>query len=154
MSAQEVAEVCRGLEAHGVTHWVCGGWGVDALAGRQTRRHGDLDVIVDRAEPRLDESADAALTELGLRRVGTETSIPPMSTIWVYSDGRNRTVDLLPVDVTAAPFDRADAWAQGRIAEIPVRCISAALQRRLRTGYSHRRSDRADMAVLDELASS
>lgn len=154
MSADAVAEVSRCLDAHEIRHWLCGGWGVDALAGRQTRRHGDLDVIVDRADPRLPDAADAALAELGLRRVATETSIAPMSTIWVFSDGRSRTVDLLPVDVTAAPFDRSDAWAQGRVAGTDVRCISATLQRRLRAGYSPRSSDRADLAVLDGLPSS
>ena len=27
--------------------WIAGGWGVDALVGRQTRIHGDLDLAVD-----------------------------------------------------------------------------------------------------------
>ena len=154
MTAGSVAEVTTCLAERGVAHWLCGGWGVDALAGRQTRRHGDLDVVVDRADHRLPDAADAALGALGLRRVATETSIPPMPTIWVYSDGRGRTVDLLPADLTQPPFDRPDAWARGRVSEVDVACISASLQRALRAGYTARRSDRADLAVLDGLGSS
>src|SRR4051794_21469752 len=37
------------LEAAGVRCWLAGGWGVDALVGRQTRVHRDLDLVLDRA---------------------------------------------------------------------------------------------------------
>ena len=37
--------VCAGLADAGVRFWLAGGWGVDALAGRQTRSHRDLDVF-------------------------------------------------------------------------------------------------------------
>ena len=154
MNASAVTEITSCLDELTLAHWLCGGWGVDALVGRQTRRHGDLDVIVDGNDPRLPEAADTALGQLGLRRVATETSIAPMPTIWVYSDGRGRTVDLLPADIAMPPFDRPDAWARGRIGQTEVGCVSAALQRLLRAGYPARKSDREDLALLDGLASS
>ena len=154
MTASAVVEVASCLEEAGLAHWLCGGWGVDALVGRQTRRHGDLDVVVDGSDRRLPTAADAALARLGLERVATETSIEPMPTIWVYSDGHGRTVDLLPVDVVRPPFDRDDAWARGRIGQTEVGCISVTLQRTLRAGYPTRKSDRDDLAALDALAAS
>ncbi|HEY7989282.1 MAG TPA: hypothetical protein VIE19_08690, partial [Lapillicoccus sp.] len=42
--------VCAGLADAGVRFWLAGGWGVDALAGRQTRSHRDLDLLVDAAD--------------------------------------------------------------------------------------------------------
>ncbi|WP_218961930.1 nucleotidyltransferase domain-containing protein [Actinomyces ruminis] len=47
MPASEVLAVVQWLTARGATYQVYGGWAVDALVGRQTRAHGDLDVFVD-----------------------------------------------------------------------------------------------------------
>jgi lincosamide nucleotidyltransferase A/C/D/E len=38
------------LSTAGVDVWIDGGWGVDALLGRQTREHGDLDLGVARPD--------------------------------------------------------------------------------------------------------
>ena len=35
------------LEKTGITYWLDGGWGVDVLAGRQTRTHRDIDIDFD-----------------------------------------------------------------------------------------------------------
>lgn len=42
MSAERVLDLLDLLVDRGLDVWVDGGWGVDALAGRQTREHGDL----------------------------------------------------------------------------------------------------------------
>ena len=47
MHADEVIAVIDWLEQHGAVHVITGGWAVDALVGRATRRHRDLDVIVE-----------------------------------------------------------------------------------------------------------
>jgi lincosamide nucleotidyltransferase A/C/D/E len=52
-----VLDIVETLEALGVDPRVTGGWGIDALAGRQTRDHRDLDLAV-RAEA-VDASVDA-----------------------------------------------------------------------------------------------
>lgn len=49
--ATSVADVHRVLDLLSdadVETWVSGGWGVDALVGRQTRTHRDLDLLVPR----------------------------------------------------------------------------------------------------------
>lgn len=49
MGAAEAARVVSWLEARAATYQVNGGWAVDALVGRQTRQHHDLDVFLDSA---------------------------------------------------------------------------------------------------------
>ena len=43
MDADDVLRVIDRLASADIRVWVDGGWGVDALLGRQTRRHHDLD---------------------------------------------------------------------------------------------------------------
>lgn len=45
MTAEDVVDLYSGLLAWDVRLWVDGGWGVDALLGRQTRPHKDFDAI-------------------------------------------------------------------------------------------------------------
>jgi lincosamide nucleotidyltransferase A/C/D/E len=139
------------LEAAGLTYWLMGGWGVDALLGRQTRPHLDLDVVVDGSVPDLRRRIDAALTAAGFHPSGEETSIPPLPTVWVYADGNGASVEMLPADLSAPPFDAEGALASGQLDGRPVACVSAEVQRRLRSGYRHRDADRDDLAALANL---
>ena len=64
MSAEGAAAVIGRFEERGVDVWLEGGWGIDALVGRETREHDDLDVIVPLEYlPAL----EPALRELGYR---------------------------------------------------------------------------------------
>ena len=47
MDVEAVIQVLDALDEADVRYWVGGGWGVAALAGRQTRHHRDLDLAVD-----------------------------------------------------------------------------------------------------------
>jgi lincosamide nucleotidyltransferase A/C/D/E len=44
--AKDVIEIVERLSAAGIRTWICGGWGIDALLGRRTRPHKDLDILV------------------------------------------------------------------------------------------------------------
>ena len=46
MSAQDVIALLKLLQQQGIEVILDGGWGVDALLGRKTRVHEDLDVAV------------------------------------------------------------------------------------------------------------
>jgi lincosamide nucleotidyltransferase A/C/D/E len=59
MNAADVIEIYTELERLGVRIWIDGGWGVDALLGRQTRPHADLDIAVE------ENSVQALRTVLG-----------------------------------------------------------------------------------------
>ena len=64
MNAPEVLQVFDALDEAGIRHWVAGGWGMAALAGRQTRQHRDLDLAID------SDSLGSCLAALG--RLGYE----------------------------------------------------------------------------------
>jgi lincosamide nucleotidyltransferase A/C/D/E len=64
MSAQSARELVRRLESSGAPVWVDGGWAADALIGRQTRDHGDLDIAI---EERHVAVARRVLEALGFR---------------------------------------------------------------------------------------
>ena len=46
LSAHNVVTLCSLLDQHHIRYFVMGGWGVDALLGRETRPHKDLDLLV------------------------------------------------------------------------------------------------------------
>ena len=66
MRGTDVHTVVDTLRTAGVEAWIAGGWGVDALLGVRTRRHEDLDVIVE-AGTDSGERAVQALAAIGFR---------------------------------------------------------------------------------------
>ena len=47
MTGDDVCGFLALMDARGVRVWLDGGWAVDACLGSQTRRHGDLDIVVE-----------------------------------------------------------------------------------------------------------
>ena len=74
--------------------WLDGGWGVDALLGRQTRPHADVDVVIRAGQL---EAFIEALAGHGFRPLGG-----PGATAWNFLLGRP---DAVVVDVHAVVFD-------------------------------------------------
>ena len=162
MRPKGVLEVLGRLDAVGVPTWLLGGWGVDALVGHQTRRHADLDLLLDCPDERR---AVAELAALGYRRVTSEDVGAPLTPrrVAVY-DALGRSVDLHPVDlrrwlatVAAERLPGVDdparaAFADGHIGGRPVRCLSAALQVAAHDGYDPRDADRQDLHRLQALS--
>jgi lincosamide nucleotidyltransferase A/C/D/E len=155
MSPAEAAALVEVLEAVSPVVWVGGGWGVDALVGRQTRAHGDIDVVV--AAPALPAVLER-LTALGF--VPTEDWLPIRIEV-AHPDGRR--VDLHPV--TFAPdgsgtqpglngtvFEYpAGCSTTGQIAGRTVDCLTAAQQLTFRRGFAWREVDHHDVALLERL---
>jgi len=151
----DVLAVTQPLAAAGLRHWVAGGWGVDALIGRQTRPHRDLDLAVDAAS--LDETR-RLLAPLGYR---AETDWLPIR-VELAAD-RERWVDLHPV-VFGADGQGRQAGPDGTHFAYPARdlvtgsldghrlpCLSARLQIAFHSGYPPREVDLADLALLRSL---
>lgn len=157
-TATEVLRVLATLDAAGLRTWVAGGWGVDALLGRQTRVHRDLDLAVDVTHTALG-SALTALEDLGYR-VATdwrpsrvELAAPPERFVdlhpVVFDDegtGWQTNVDGLP------PFRYpAAAFGEGSIDGTRVTCLSVSQQLLFHSGYPPRPHDLADLEVLHAL---
>lgn len=66
MTAADVVAFLALMDASAVRVWLDGGWAVDALLGRQTRRHDDLDIVI--------EALDLSRAEEALRGADTSTS--------------------------------------------------------------------------------
>lgn len=145
------------LGAAGVQAWVAGGWGIDALVGRQTRRHYDLDLVISDAPDEYLKVADV-LKGAGFSPGDAEFNpgLPmPWRYVWQHDDGHS--VEVLPVALHDPPFSAGlkdsqsgtkSPFAHGTIGGRPVRCLSAELQLVLHSGYPARDVDASDMSVL------
>ncbi|WP_329272368.1 nucleotidyltransferase domain-containing protein [Streptomyces pseudovenezuelae] len=155
MSAEDALALLERLHAHGVDACVGGGWSVDALLGKQTRDHSDLDLWVPTTH--LDPLF-VAFGEVGVDRIFPWPGDRPWN--FVLHDGVQLRVDLhlyesladgslhygSVVDGDAFP---AEALAgHGFIAGTAVRCESAEWAVRCHTGYPARDVDRHDVPLL------
>ena len=60
MTGRDVVKILGMIELRGIRVWVDGGWAVDALLGRQTRHHADLDIVIEQKD--LDEIVEMLRT--------------------------------------------------------------------------------------------
>jgi len=150
MTAADVVRVLDDLAELGVTVWVDGGWGVDALLGEQTRDHDDLDLVLGRA----DEQRVAAGLEA--RGYTIERDLRPTALALRHPDGRG--VDLHLVEPTEdGGGDQAlpgggkfhyEAPTTGTIAGRAVSCCSLDTQVATHGGYEPDDGDRQNMRRL------
>jgi lincosamide nucleotidyltransferase A/C/D/E len=155
MALAEVMRVLRALEASGVRYWLEGGWGVDALAGRQTRPHRDLDIDLDATQEAL---AVSVLEELGYT---IDEDWRPNRVDLVAAD-RGR-VDLHPLAIDQDGSARQAAlegghylfplsyFTVGQLNGHPVPCVTREAQMAFREGYELRASDRHDLELLEAM---
>lgn len=160
-TGSQVLAVLEVLDALPVRYWVAGGWGVDALAGRESRRHDDLDVVLDDF-PRVIEMVGGALAARGFRvleRAHRQTWMPDR---WHLEDRHNLHVELVSLDrarveeaaAAQGAAGRLEPFATGTIAGRSVPCLSSGAQWVVHGGYEPRPADRHDLALLQELRSS
>lgn len=164
MHAEDVIKVLEGLAGVAVETWLVGGWGVDALLGRQSRPHSDLDLIMPANGPAL-QRARAALSALGYSRQLEET-LPdngPMSWRLVAVNSIGQCVDMHPVDLSAAPFTSSAAnramlstpLTMGRLDTRPVPCVSAEVHLALKVFHQRlsplQAKDHKDIILLQRL---
>jgi lincosamide nucleotidyltransferase A/C/D/E len=92
IDAADASRILGQLEAAGVVVWLDGGWGVDALLGRQTRPHRDLDLVIAR-----DDLAAGQQTLAPVGFAHDATAVPGLPARLVLVDADGRQVDLHPV---------------------------------------------------------
>ncbi len=164
MNADEVLRILDALEDNAVTYWLSGGWGVDALAGRQTRPHDDLDIAIDdfeRDEPR----ARQALIDLGFEHAEFHERPTWMPHQSVFDDGAGHRVDFVSIDwsrlaesfgspgsdLGASPRSEAlerRVLSEGTIRGRRVPCLSADVQLLYHSGFLLEPAPRRDVELL------
>ncbi len=157
LAALDAVELVDGLCAAGVTAWVDGGWGIDALLGEQTRPHADLDLALP---TRQWASAHEVLRAQGfdiVRHDGPHNSV-------LLGEG-GRLVDLHAFDdtTTLVGDDGVERYGPdglayevdgfggvGSIAGRQVACMTAAFQMGSHTGYEVDDGDWHDVRLLHQ----
>ncbi|QBD78036.1 tRNA nucleotidyltransferase [Ktedonosporobacter rubrisoli] len=151
MSADAVIELLQLFAQHGIEVIVDGGWAVDALLGRQTRLHADVDIALEHKDvPEL----RALLEARGYRDV-------PRDDTWecnfVMGDDQGHEVDFHSYTFDAQgkliygvdyPFE--SLHGRGSIQGYSVKCISPEWLVKFHSGYELDENDYRDVAALCE----
>ena len=154
MKAPDVLAFLDMVDEKGVRIWLDGGWAVDALLGRQTRKHDDLDIVIE--ERNLDLIADTLRTQgYGLSR---RNDTRPWN--FALGDARGREVDFHVVvldekgDGIYGPPENGELYPAealtgfGSIKGRAVACITPEWLVKFHVGYEPDDDDRADVAAL------
>lgn len=151
MDARTAADLIRFLEQAGIEVHVDGGWAVDALLGRQTRVHDDLDIAL----PHLYVPRQrASLPARGFRDY-------PHDDAWECNfvladdhgcrlDVHSYTLDDAGNNIYGVAYIREHLAGQGSINGYPVRCISPEWLVKFHTGYELDENDCHDVRLLCE----
>lgn len=150
----DVLAVLDLADSAGARLWVDGGWGVDALLGRQSREHTDLDVVVEARQ--LSALLDV-LCRSGFVRVAQESA-----TAWNFllasESGAVVDVHVVVLDadgngILGQPdagdvYPAASLTGRGRLGGRAVDCIAAPWAVRFHDRYPGDADDRTDVRAL------
>jgi lincosamide nucleotidyltransferase A/C/D/E len=168
MGPDQVLSLFLDMEAQGVRLWLMGGWGVDALVGRQTRPHHDVDVLVEVATL---ERFRERLHELGFEfqylwddetwsvhdQSWSNADAQPTAFVYAHPDGREIDVHVVRRDehrgvmtLWNAPYEFTLGGLQGTgtVAGHRVRCLTREMQIEAHTGYDLPPHHVADLQLL------
>ena len=148
MTTQDVVEIYLLLTARGINVWIDGGFCVDALVGRATREHSDLDVAVERRDA---DTLCAVLANEGFSKLAREDS---SAWSFVLSDGRrNVDVHVFAYDASGKniygieyPF--GSLTGTGELDGVKLACVAPEWMFRFKTAYAPTAKDIADVTVL------
>ena len=156
MTARDVIDLYRRLNAVGVAIWIDGGWAVDALLGKETRPHKDLDIAIQQKDvPAMRELLEAR----EYREVPRDDTSPWNFVLGDY-EGREVDVHVIVFDVDGnglyGPIEKgmmypvASLTGTGTIDGQTVKCISAEYMVQFKTGYELSEKDYRDVRALCE----
>lgn len=155
MRAEDVVHVMHSLEDSRVTAWLDGGWAVDAVLGRQTRDHDDVDLIIS--------LKDAAHAKKAMVKAGLADIVDDPPARFVAKDERGRSVDfhVVTFDGDGAGFQALEDGTSfryppegftgiGSVGGNRFRCLTPEMQMLAHSGYSPDEIDVQDMRLLSE----
>ena len=132
--------------------WLDGGWGVDALIGRQTRQHEDIDIVIEQSEaknlvPRLLAEGVVEFQRDDTRACNFVLGCTQRGLIDFHLINFDARGDgLYGIPETEGVYPAEAFTGRGNVLGSPVRCMSVAFQVASHdTGYFPRDKDHADM---------
>lgn len=154
MTADDVDAFLGLMDTLGVRVWLDGGWAVDACLGAPTRRHGDLDIVIEERDVAAVVSALQARAYAPVARADTR----PWNFVMADDAGRQIDFHVVVLDeqghgAYGPPHDggcyRAEALAgTGTVKGRRVPCITPQWLVRFHTGYDIDETDWADASAL------
>ncbi len=151
MSGDAAVELLQLFDRHGIAVVVDGGWGVDALLGKQTRSHGDLDIALQHKDvPKL----RALLEARGYKDVPRNDT---RDCNFVMGDEQGHEVDFHSYTFDAygklvfgVEYPSDSLTGTGSIQGYPVKCILPEWAVKFHSGYALDENDYHDVSVLCE----
>ena len=140
----------------GITVWIDGGWGVDALLGECTRKHQDLDIMISWEDSAI---LTEALFARGFVDIHTDDRKDRNFVMGHRLHGR---IDFHVIELTKGGgaiygpgeidwvITESELNAVGSIGGRQVRCLSVNYQVRSHAGYPLKDTDFADLRALQE----
>lgn len=156
MNAADVVSYYTEMEKQGVTLWVDGGWGVDALVEKQTRPHSDLDIVIQKKDvPTLVKYLESK----GYRQIDRDDTTEH-NFIVGNSDAQFVDFHVIELDQNGngiyGPGDQGEVYSAealsgvGKIEGTSVKCISPESLVKFHSGYELRDKDVHDVLTLCE----
>ena len=153
---EDLMKVIELFENTGITYWLDGGWGVDILAGKQTRIHRDIDINFDAQHTEkllnvllnLGYKIDTDWTPVRIELYSDELGYLDIHPFVLNEDGTSKQADL---EGGWYEFEKdyfGSAFFEGKT--IP--CISLKGQRVFHSGYELRDKDKHDISILESLS--
>lgn len=152
MTAEDAVNIIKLLEQNGIEVCVDGGWGVDALLGRQTRKHNDLDIALPhKFVPKIRELFEV----LGYKDVPRDDT---RDCNFVLGDDEGRLVDVHSYTfdengkhIFGVVYEPHHLTGKGVINGYPIKCIPPNVMVEFHTGYEVDENDYLDVRALCEL---
>lgn len=133
---EDLMTIINLLENANITYWIDGGWGVDILAGKQTRNHRDIDV-----------DFDAQHTEK-LLKILLEYGYLDIHPFILNEDGTSKQADL---EGGFYEFEK-DFFSNAIFEGKTISCISLKGQKIFHSGYELRDKDKHDISILEGIS--
>lgn len=151
MEANQVIDLYQLLKANGIQIIIDGGWAVDALMGRQTRKHEDLDIAMCHKDvPKMRK----VLAQIRFSDFPTKDA---SECNFVLADDYGNKLDIhtylfdaVGNNVWGIAYQQADFGGKGTINGQEVECINPISLVQFHTGYAIDENDYHDVKLLCE----
>ena len=156
MNQTDVLEFYNDMKNMGVKVWIDGGWGVDALLGRQTREHKDLDIAIEEKDVK---KMRQYLNQQNYKEINLEQA-KPHNFVLADNAGHQIDVHVIVIDENGngiyGPKENGQMYpasslkGEGQIGGQEVKCISPEDMVKFHSGYELKEKDYKDVKAICE----
>lgn len=150
ITSKKVTELYNLFKTNNITVYIDGGWGVDALMGRQTREHSDLDIAVHSKD---NDKLRMLLIKNGyneIQRTDSSEFMYAMTKEGVVVDIHVFEYDENGRNIYGIDYPFGSLTGKGVIDGQEVLCIAPSFQFRFKTGYEPKQKVIHDVRALSE----